>query len=81
MIAAIRRRVTFLHRGRGTTSDLHVLVRLKEPDGSARPIAWCRDFEGGRSWYTAGGHTDVTFSEPLFVEHLLGGIQWAMGPG
>jgi type 1 glutamine amidotransferase len=61
--------------------DLHVLVRLREPDGSARPIAWCRDFEGGRSWYTAGGHTDETFTEPLFVEHLLGGIRWATGPG
>ena len=59
--------------------DLHVLVRLNEPDGSARPIAWCRDFEGGRTWYTAGGHTDETFTEPLFVKHLLGGIRWAMG--
>jgi type 1 glutamine amidotransferase len=61
--------------------DLHVLVRLNEPDGSARPIAWCREFDGGRSWYTAGGHTDETFTEPLFVEHLRGGIRWAMGPG
>jgi type 1 glutamine amidotransferase len=60
--------------------DLHVLVRLKEPDGSARPIAWCRVFDGGRSWYTAGGHTDESFAEPLFVEHLYGGIRWAMGP-
>jgi type 1 glutamine amidotransferase len=60
--------------------DLHVLVRLKEPDGTARPIAWCHDFDGGRSWYTAGGHLPENFSEPLFVEHLLGGLRWAMGP-
>jgi type 1 glutamine amidotransferase len=59
--------------------DLHVLVRLKEPDGSARPIAWCHVFDGGRSWYTAGGHLPENFSEPLFVEHLLGGIRWVAG--
>ncbi len=60
--------------------DLHVLIRLREPDGSARPIAWCREFDGGRTWYTAEGHTNETFTEPLFVEHLLGRIRWAMGP-
>jgi type 1 glutamine amidotransferase len=59
--------------------DLHVLARLKDSDDPARPIAWCHEHDGGRSWYTAGGHTDETFSEPLFLEHLLGGIVWAMG--
>ena len=27
------------------------------------------------------GHTDATFTEPLFLRHLLGGLRWAMGTG
>lgn len=43
------------------------------------PIMWCHEFDGGRSWYHAGGHTRDSFSEPLFLESLLGGIFWASG--
>jgi cytochrome c len=43
------------------------------------PIAWYQEFEGGRSFYTGGGHTQASFSEPLFRNHLLGGIQYAAG--
>lgn len=43
------------------------------------PIAWYHDFEGGRAWYTGGGHTSESFSEPLFRQHLEGGILWAAG--
>ncbi|TVR48762.1 MAG: ThuA domain-containing protein [Puniceicoccaceae bacterium] len=43
------------------------------------PISWCREFEGGRSFYTAFGHTSETFREDLFRAHLWGGIAWAMG--
>jgi len=41
------------------------------------PICWCQVFDGGRSWYTGGGHTSASFSEPKFREHLRGGILWA----
>jgi len=43
------------------------------------PIAWCHSYDGGRAFYTAGGHTDESFREPLFQRHLLGGIRYAMG--
>jgi type 1 glutamine amidotransferase len=43
------------------------------------PIMWSHAFEGGRAWYTAGGHTVESFSEPLFVEHLGKAILWAAG--
>jgi len=45
--------------------------------GARHPIAWCRRFQGGRSWYTAMGHTAESYAEPRFRAHLLGGIRWA----
>jgi len=43
------------------------------------PIMWSHTYEGGRAWYTAGGHTTESYSEPLFVDHLGKGILWAAG--
>jgi type 1 glutamine amidotransferase/predicted dehydrogenase len=43
------------------------------------PFAWCQEFEGGRSFYTAGGHNAKDFIDPLFQKHLLGGIKYAIG--
>jgi cytochrome c len=48
-------------------------------NGKDHPIAWYHFYDGGRSFYTGGGHTHESFSEPLFLQHLLGGIQFAMG--
>ncbi|WPP50703.1 ThuA domain-containing protein [Catalinimonas niigatensis] len=47
--------------------------------GADHPIAWYHAFDGGRAFYTGGGHTDESYSEPLFLNHLLAGIQYAMG--
>jgi cytochrome c len=47
--------------------------------GRDHPIAWAHRFEGGRAWYTGGGHTEASYSEPLFRAHLLGGIRYAAG--
>src|SRR5262245_24326085 len=44
--------------------------------GADHPISWCQLYDGGRSWYTAGGHTRESYAEPLFRQHLLGGIQF-----
>jgi type 1 glutamine amidotransferase len=53
---------------------VHVLVSL---DGA--PLAWCHRYNGGRSVYTAMGHTEASFSEPHYLAHLLGAIQMAAG--
>lgn len=64
---------------------VRVLARVDETTyqnggmGADHPILWYHHFDGGRSWYTAGGHTKESFSEPLFLAHLLGGIEWAAG--
>ncbi len=45
----------------------------------SHPISWCREFDGGRTLYTGGGHTKESYSEPAFRAHLLGGMLWAAG--
>jgi cytochrome c len=65
--------------------DVHVLATLDESsytggaDGADHPTAWCHNYDGGRSWYTGGGHTNESYAEPQFRQHLLGGIKWAAG--
>nr|WP_239160435.1 ThuA domain-containing protein [Virgisporangium ochraceum] len=67
--------------------DVHVLASLDETSyspgagamGADHPIAWCRDYDGGRSWYTGMGHTIESFADPQFRGHVLGGIRTAAG--
>lgn len=66
---------------------VHVLATLDESTynpgsgamGDDHPIAWCSNYDGGRTWYTALGHSSEHYDEPLMREHILGGIQWAAG--
>ncbi|MDX2303787.1 MAG: ThuA domain-containing protein [Microscillaceae bacterium] len=66
---------------------IQVLLNLDEKsykggtNGENHPIAWCHEYDGGRAWYTGLGHTDESYSEKLFLEHLLGGIEYAAGEG
>ncbi len=65
--------------------NVHPLLRIDEStyeggtNGENHPMAWYHEFDGGRAWYTAGGHTEECFSEDLFLQHILGGIQYAIG--
>lgn len=65
--------------------DVTVLISLDTDsyEGSAHPgnhpVAWFHEFDGGRSFYTALGHTIDSFSEELFLDHLWGGIEYSMG--
>ena len=68
-------------------SDLHVLVDIDETsyqggtNGARHPMSWYHTYDGGRAFYTNMGHTDATFTEPPFLQHLMGGLRWAMGTG
>jgi glucose/arabinose dehydrogenase len=48
--------------------------------GADHPVAWYKEFEGGRSFYTNLGHQQQTWSEALFQRHLLEGVRWAAQP-
>ena len=45
--------------------------------GAGHPISWNHLYDGGRSWYTSLGHDTNTLSNPIFADHLHGGIRWA----
>jgi type 1 glutamine amidotransferase len=47
--------------------------------GTDHPIAWCQEYDGGRSWYSALGHTTESFRDPRFLAHPLAGIRHAAG--
>lgn len=47
--------------------------------GKDHPIAWWKKIGKGRMWYTALGHTEACYSEPFFLKHILGGIQFVAG--
>ncbi len=68
-------------------ATVHVLLSLDESSyapgdsgmGGDHPIAWYQSYEGGRSFYTALGHTSESYGEPLFLGHLAAAIEWAGG--
>ncbi|MFC8343614.1 ThuA domain-containing protein [Streptomyces sp. NPDC057280] len=63
----------------------HVLASLDESSYTGgtmngdHPIAWCQNYQGGRAFYTGGGHTKESYADPLFRQHLAGGIRYAIG--
>ncbi|MFJ1805944.1 MULTISPECIES: ThuA domain-containing protein [unclassified Streptomyces] len=62
----------------------HVLASLDEDSYTGgtmngdHPIAWCQNYQGGRAFYTGGGHTKESYADPAFRTHLLGGILYAV---
>jgi type 1 glutamine amidotransferase len=49
-------------------------------NGPFHPISWCRDYDGGRSFYTGMGRTEASYTtDEKFQSHLLGAIEWATG--
>ena len=66
-------------------TDLKVVATLDETsykggtNGDFHPISWYHEFDGGRAFYTGLGHTNESYSEPLFLRHLLEGIRYAIG--
>ena len=65
--------------------DLRVIMTIDETtyqggtNGPAHPMAWYHAYDGGRAFYTGVGHTNESFVEPLVLQHLAGGIRWALG--
>jgi len=72
--------------------SVHVLASLDEssydpwagdmgPGAADHPIMWCHRYQGGRSVYNGMGHPVGVWSDPPFLQSVLGGIQMAAGRG
>src|SRR5690606_642381 len=67
------------------SEDIQVIMTIDEdsykggrnPD--KHPMAWYHEYDGGRAFYTALGHTDESYDDPLFLQHVLGGVEYAIG--
>ncbi len=66
------------------SENINVLLTLDESsykggeNGDFHPIAWYQEFDGGKSFYTALGHTSESYLEPAFRQHILGGILYCL---
>jgi len=72
----------FRRNPRGSVNVLATLDERTYTGGtmaSDHPIVWSHTYEGGRSFYTALGHTQESFAETTFVDHLGRAILWAGG--
>ncbi|MEU6645608.1 ThuA domain-containing protein [Saccharomonospora sp. NPDC046836] len=69
------------------TGEVHTVAQVQEHtydageggNGAFHPISWCRDYDGGRSFYTGMGGTAEAYGEANFRTHLLGALKWTTG--
>ena len=47
--------------------------------GDFHPMSWYHEYDGGRAFYTALGHTDESYSDSLFLKHIHEGLKWVIG--
>ena len=68
--------------------NVHVVAKLDEstyeeqdgsPEADDHPIAWCSNYDRGRTFYTALGHNGSAWSEPLYRQHIQGAIESVAG--
>ncbi|WP_420341074.1 ThuA domain-containing protein [Streptomyces xinghaiensis] len=66
------------------SGEVHTVARVREHtydpgDGALgwdHPVSWCRDYRGGRSFYTGMGGTAAAFAEERLRTHLRGALLW-----
>jgi type 1 glutamine amidotransferase len=66
------------------SGTVDVLLQLDETTydggtmGADHPIAWAHTFGQARVFYTGGGHTGESWSDPLWLDHVANGIDWVL---
>jgi type 1 glutamine amidotransferase len=66
-------------------SGINVLITIDEnsykggKNGEYHPMSWYHEYDGGRSFYTEMGHDNTSYADPVYMQHILGGIKYAMG--
>ena len=74
-----------LYNFKWIAEGLHILIKIDEnsytggKNGDNHPMSWYHNYQGGRAFYTELGHDNTSFEDPLYLKHILGGIEYAMG--
>ena len=64
-------------------ANVNVLLTIDETTyqggmhGASHPMSWYHSYDGGRSFYTAMGHTVESYHDTMFLEHVYQGVKWA----
>ncbi|MGA4845454.1 ThuA domain-containing protein [Streptomyces sp. G5(2025)] len=74
----------WLNWTKNASGDVHTVARVREStyqpgqgrNGWDHPVSWCRDYDGGRSFYTGMGGTASSYDEGDFRGHLRGALLW-----
>lgn len=74
----------WLNWTKNPSGEVHTVARVREStyqpgeskNGADHPVSWCRDYDGGRSFYTGMGGTAASYDETDFRQHLRGALLW-----
>jgi len=65
--------------------DIKVLITIDEKsyeggkNGDFHPFSWFHSYDGGRAFYTSMGHPKECWGDEKFLNHLNGGLEYAIG--
>jgi len=81
-----------VYQFRDLRPDARVLLRVRDgeldvaapgarPPSFGYPLAWCFAEGAGRVFSTSLGHFPHAWETPAYLQHLAGGLGWALGDG
>ena len=81
-----------VYQFRDLRPDARVLLRVRDgeldltapgarPPSFGYPLAWCFGEGAGRVFSTSLGHFPHAWESPAYLQHLVGGLGWALGDG
>ncbi len=79
-----------VYQFRDLRADARVLLRVRDgeldlsapgarPPAFGYPLAWCFTEGAGRVFSTSLGHFPGAWETPAYLQHLSGGLGWALG--
>jgi len=72
------------YRIRDFNPEVNVVLTLdpasigEEDDFNPNPVSWSHEFDGGRVFYTVLGHPKAVYTNPLFLNHISGALDWLL---
>jgi len=58
------------------TTQKNLIVKNAGTFSELYPASWTNDFDGGHTWFTTLGHHKKDYTDPVYVQHILGGIRF-----